>query len=518
MNNFDSGHGRQTVEGYVRNRLETTVVGRVSRPVSIRDGSGDPSYKCHGLATVATVHEQEDTMKKTLCILTCCLVGSLIAAQSNARAAQSEATKPNIVLFFIDDLGYGDIQPYGSTKNKTPNLNALAEQGLRFTNFYVASTQCSPSRSALMTGCYAERVNMHGGVCFPHLTKALNPKEYTLAEMIKDAGYATGCFGKWHLGHLPGYLPPSQGFDEYTGIPYSNDMWVKGRRNYPPLPLIEGEKPVALVNEGKDQALLCKVFTEAAVDFIEANRSKPFFCYIPHAFVHHPRFARKDFVTKAGGDVTRATIEEIDWSVGQIMKTLKELGLDKNTLVFFMSDNGGSGGCDSGPLRGGKGGGKYEGHQRTPLIAWWPGRIPADKVSDEIGVTCDLYPTLVKIAGGTLPKTKIDGKDISEMFFAPDRAKSPHQRVRYGSDGLRDGKWKLVRKGPELYDLETDPGEKKNLAGRYPQKVEQMKQLLSKWSADIMAEARPNAQMKPLRPLVAKGDDTLPSVSEWIKK
>jgi arylsulfatase A len=455
-------------------------------------------------------------MKKACCIAVC----GLMATATLARAA---APRPNIVLCFIDDMGYGDIEPYGSRKNRTPRLSRMAAEGVRFTDFYLASTACSPSRSALLTGCYAERVNMHGRVCFPNQPKALNPVEYTMGEMLRDAGYVTGCFGKWHLGHLPGYLPATHGFDSYLGIPYSNDMWpgpTKGNKRYPPLPLIVGEKPVALVRDGRDQSLLCKVFTDAAVDFIKGNKDKLFFCYIPHAFVHLPRFGREGFLQKAGGDATRAQIEDVDWSVGEVIRALKGLGLDERTLVLFMSDNGGARGTSMGPLRGGKGGPKYEGHQRTPFIARWPGRIPAGRTSREIGVTTDLYPTLAKLAGGRLPEHTIDGKDISELLFNPDNAKSPHKVVNYSGGALRIGKWKLVRAGRrcELYDLDTDLGERKDLAKERPDQVKKMEAIITQWRAEIAWAARPNAQMNPAGPLVPKGDTALPTVSEWIGK
>ena len=236
---------------------------------------------------------------------------------------KNQPAKPNIVFIFIDDMGYGDIGPFGSTLNKTPHLDRMAKEGVTFTDFYVSSTPCTPSRSALMTGCYADRVGMDGRVLWPGDKRGLNPKEITIPKILKSKGYATGCFGKWHLGDQREFMPLSQGFDEYTGIPYSNDMWPFYRRvKCPPLPFVKAHKVVAHIPDGKNQALLCDVVTDAAVDFIKRHKDERFFAYVPHSYVHKPHFTLKDRQDKAGGELFRAQVEEVDASVGRIMNTL----------------------------------------------------------------------------------------------------------------------------------------------------------------------------------------------------
>lgn len=421
--------------------------------------------------------------------------------------------KPNIVFFFIDDMGYGDIGPFGSKKNKTPHLDKMAQEGIKFTDFYVSSTACTPSRSALMTGSYAYRVGMDGRVVFPGDKRGLNPSEITIADMLKERGYTTGCFGKWHLGDAPEFLPSKQGFDEYEGIPYSNDMWPKlGKRGLPPLPYIKGDKVVAFIPDGKNQALVCDAVTDAAVDFIKRNHKKPFFAYIPHSYVHHPRFVLKERADRAQGDVTRAQIEEVDASVGKVIATLKELGIEKNTLVFFTSDNGGARGCSMGPLRGAKGGPKYEGHMRVPTVAYWPGKIPAGSVTSEIGATIDILPTIAKLSGAKIPTDRVlDGKDISELLLAKPGAKSPHAVHYYEIEGVRKGKWKLVKikNRAELYNLEEDLGEKNNLANENPEKLKELTGLLEAHIVKLQKDQRPPAYTENPKALDTTGVKTL---------
>jgi arylsulfatase A-like enzyme len=411
----------------------------------------------------------------------------------------------------------------------------MAEEGMIFTQFYNGWTACTPSRASLLTGCYAMRVGMHGRVCFPNEPKALDPSEYTMAEMLKDAGYATGIFGKWHLGHLPGYLPPSHGFDEYLGIPYSNDMWPRVRSKYPPLPLVHNKTPVAVVKDGKDMSLLTRVFMDAALDFIRKNRDKPFFAYIPFSAVHGPLFANEKFLARLeGGDDTRmnsherekmnyvAQVEEIDAAVGETMALLRELKLGNKTLVLFMSDNGGGNRwSERQPLRGGKGGPPYEGHMRTPFIAWWPGKIPAGKVSKEIGVTVDLLPTFARLCGGTLPERKIDGDDISGLLLDPDNTASPHETVFCEGQGFRKGKWKIVCQwnACRLYDLDADIGEKENLAKKYPERAGELRGEMAQQFKALKREMRPSARMDPCGPLVTvEQAGQLPGVAEWRDK
>ena len=255
------------------------------------------------------------------------------------------ATTPNIVLIFIDDMGYGDIGPFGNTVNRTPHLDRMAKEGNVLREFYVANTACTPSRAALMTGSYAHRIGMDGRVVFPGEKRGLNPDEVTMAEVLKTKGYATGCFGKWHLGDQKAFLPLAQGFDAYFGIPYSNDMWpgnkrgnpVTNRGPYEPLPVVRGNEAVAYVADGADQALLAEAVTDEAVKFIEANKEQPFFCFVPHAYVHHPRYARPHILKRAAGNIDRANVEEVDDSVGRILDTLRKHQLEKNTLVLCLT-------------------------------------------------------------------------------------------------------------------------------------------------------------------------------------
>jgi len=418
------------------------------------------------------------------------------------------APKPNIVLIFIDDMGYGDIGPFGNTVNKTPELDRMAKEGMVLTDFYVSNTACTPSRAALMTGCYADRVGMDGRVVFPGDARGLNPQEITIADMLKAEGYATACFGKWHLGDQPEFMPLAQGFDEYAGIPYSNDMWPFLRSvKCPPLPYIKGNKAVAHIPDGPSQALLCKAATDEAVDFIKRHKAQPFFLYVPHSYIHNPRFARNALFEKAEGNATRAQIEEVDWSTGQILKTIREGGLSEKTLVIFMSDNGGAGGTAKGKLRGGKGGPKYEGHMRTPTVAWWPGTIGAGTVNSEIATTIDLLPTFAKLAGAEVPADRvIDGDDVSDLLLKPG-AKSPHDVLYYEYDGIRRGPWKLVRVGmrAELYDLDDDIGEKKNVADEHPDRVKELTALLDKHMKLVQSAQRPAAFVENPKPFIAFG-------------
>ena len=444
-----------------------------------------------------------------------------------ATLSLQAAPKPNVVLIFIDDMGYGDIGPFGNKVNKTPHLDRMAREGLKLTQFYVSNTACTPSRSALMTGTYAHRIGMDGRVVFPGEKRGLNPKEITIAELLKKQGYATGCFGKWHLGDQPEFLPLAQGFDEYFGIPYSNDMWPGNKRGnpltnrgpYTPLPIVRQNKAVAHVSDGPDQSLLCEVVTDEALKFIRKHKDEPFFCYVPHAYVHNPRYARPHILKRAGGDVNRSNVEEVDDSVGRILKTLRELGIEKNTLVIFTSDNGGAGGMSMGPLRGGKGGPKYEGHMRVPTLTWWPGTVPAGKVSHEIGATIDLLPSLAKLTGAKVPGDRtIDGKNVLSVLTGKPGAKSPHEILYYEIDGIRRGKWKLVsgkRRKAELYDLEQDLGEKTNLAAKYPGILKELKALLDAHAARIASDTRPAAFVEDAKPIISKPGD-LPRLREYM--
>ncbi len=371
-------------------------------------------------------------------------------------AGASAAEQPNFVLIFIDDMGYGDIGPYGSTVNSTPNLDRLSDEGMKLTSFYAAPV-CSASRAQLLTGCYAPRVSVPG-VFFPAGQRGLNPEEWTVAEYLKDLGYATTCIGKWHLGDQPEFLPTNQGFDHYFGIPYSNDMQresaVDGRRV---TPLLRDDK-VAELLEDEGQRRVTREYTEEAVKFIEANRERPFFLYLPHTAMHVPLFPHQDFVGKSQNGTYGDWVAEVDWSVGKVIDALRQHKLEKNTLVIFTSDNGpwaskGKAGGVSGPLRGSKGC-TLEGGVREPTICWWPGKIAAGSQCDAVAGTTDVLPTFVGLAGGKVrDDVKIDGRDISPLLFG-DTTESPHEAWYYyqGTQlkAVRSGPWKLAIRSQSL--------------------------------------------------------------------
>jgi len=447
------------------------------------------------------------TMKTNLCMTLFLIFGAAPIVPA-AAADRMRVEKPNLVVIFIDDMGYGDIGPFGSKANKTPHLDRMAGEGLKLTSFYAAAPVCTPSRAALMTGCYPKRVGLARGswgiVLFPKDPHGLNPEERTIAEVLKDADYATGCFGKWHLGDQPEFLPTRHGFDIYFGIPYSNDMWPRmggasrWKNGVCPLPLMRGGEVVDIVEDMDDQSRLCKLVTDEAVGFIRKNKDKPFFCYIPHAFMHGPRRARPEFMKRAGGNATRAQIEEIDWSVGRILETIRESGLEEKTLVLFTSDNGAAGGS-SGPLRGHKGQ-TWEGGMREPAVAWWPGTVPAGGACDEIASTMDLLPTFARLAGAEVPGDRvIDGRDISALLRDPDNAESPHEAFFYFQTGrlsaVRSGKWKLHGNG-QLYDLENDVGERNNVARRNPRIVAELKERMQAFDAELTRNTRPVGKVK----------------------
>jgi arylsulfatase A-like enzyme len=426
------------------------------------------------------------------------------------------ASPPNVVLVFCDDLGYGDIGCFGS-KTPTPNIDRLAAEGMRFTDFYVAQGVCSASRAALMTGCYSNRVGIQGAL-FPGAKTGINPDELTMAEMFKSRGYATAIFGKWHLGDAPRFLPTRHGFDEYFGLPYSNDMWPKHPESkFPDLPLLDGEKVVEL---NPDQRKLTALYTERAVSFIERNKDLPFFCYVPHSMPHVPLFVSEKFQGKTGLGLYADVIAEIDWSVGQILDALKGNNLDEKTLVIFTSDNGpwlyfGDHGGSSGGLREGKTT-TFEGGARVPCVMRWPGTIPGAKTCREVAATIDLLPTFAALCGATLPDDRIiDGKDISPLMRSERGAKSPHEAYYYfwgrRLQAVRSGNWKLIfpheynrvvmpgeggkpgkyqqepraRIELSLYDLQADPGETKNLVAEHPDIVKRLEALAESAREDL---------------------------------
>jgi arylsulfatase A-like enzyme len=397
----------------------------------------------------------------------------------------------------------------------------MAAEGMRFTSFYVTSGVCTPSRSSLMTGCYPRRVNMHqneAGLCvlFPLNKKGLHPDEITIPEILKGQGYATGCIGKWHLGDQLEFLPTRQGFDEYFGIPYSNDMGGPGGKDKrPPLPLLRNED---VVEAPADQNTLTKRYTEEAVRFIEAHKDAPFFLYLPQTMPHNPVHASERFRGKSANGRYGDAVEEIDWSTGQILRTLKNLEIDDSTLVVFTSDNGAANrwGGGNGPLRGWKGS-TWEGGMREPCVMRWPGRIPAGSTCNELACTMDLLPTLAALAGTKPPADRIiDGKDIRPLMLGEAGATTPHEAFFYYQmdqlQAVRSGKWKLHlalkpkkrnwgKPEPEsplqLYDLHADIGEKNNVADEHPEVVERLMALTEKAREDLGDADRPGKNQRP---------------------
>lgn len=438
----------------------------------------------------------------------------LLALLSVVNAPARE--KPNLILIFIDDMGYGDIGPFGSKLNRTPNLDRMAEEGMKLTSFYAAPV-CSASRAQLMTGSYSPRVSVPG-VFFPAGKNGLNPDEHTVADYLQESGYATMCVGKWHLGDQRQFLPTNNGFDAYYGIPYSNDMARKSAvdgRNVHPL-MRDTEVAELLENEG--QRRITRLYTEEAVKFIETNqqKEKPFFLYLPHTAMHVPLYPHQDFAGKSNNGTYGDWVEEVDWSVGQVLAALQRLGLDNDTLVIFTSDNGpwaskGKAGGVSGPLRGSKGG-TLEGGVREPTIARWPGKIAPGSSCDAIAGTTDILPTFVSLAGGKLREDiRIDGHDISPLLFG-ETDQSPHEAWYYfrGNhlDAVRSGPWKLavrpqtlgmgMREKPadlnkpiRLYNLDDEIGEVTDLAEKNPEIVARLQGLANKMAADIEANRRP---------------------------
>lgn len=437
----------------------------------------------------------------------------------HASAADKSGTPPpNFILINIDDLGYADIGPFGSVLNRTPCLDRMAQEGRKFTSFYAAPV-CSPSRASLMTGCYPKRVLPIPLVLWPGAAVGLNPAEHTVAELLKQVGYATACIGKWHLGDQPEFLPTRQGFDYYFGIPYSNDMGpaedgansslgepirprkeisylpdedskvgIKGNPQ-PPMPLLENEKVIERVR-AREQTTLVQRYTEKATHFIRTHKSKPFFLYLAHTAVHFPFYPGKDFQGQSHNGNYGDWVEEVDWSVGQILNTVRELNLSRKTLVLFTSDNGGGAGVSlNAPLRGFKNS-TWEGGLRVPTIAWWPEHIPASTATEAIVGMFDILPTFVKLAGGRLPADrKLDGCDIWPMLAGKAGAQSPHE-VFYFYRGLkleavRAGPWKLHLARSELYNLATDIGEGKNIAAANPDVVQRLRSLAESMKDDL---------------------------------
>lgn len=465
-----------------------------------------------------------DTKSDFKWILGAILLGFL-AAPRIASAADNPAL-PNFVVIFCDNLGYGDIEPFGSPVHRTPNLNRMAEEGRKFTHFYVSAGVCTPSRASLMTGCYAQRVGMHdnprdGQVLRPVSPYGLHPDEETIAEVLKKAGYVTGMFGKWHLGDQAPFLPTRQGFDIFFGTPYSDDMTAAvGRRlgerfegdRWPPLPLMRGER---VIEAPANRDLLTRRLTEEAIQFMETNRDRPFFLYLPQAMPGSTAapFSSPEFRGKSANGPWGDSIEELDWSTGQLLSKLVELGIDRRTLVIWTSDNGAplarnpeelSRGSNR-PLHG-RGYTTGEGAFRVPTIAWWPGTAPAGTTCEELASTIDLLPTFAALAGvEPSGERRIDGKDIRPLILGEPDATSPHSAFYfYERDQLqavRSGPWKLFvpleqfsrhphfkpghSADPLLFNVVTDVGCESNVAADHPDVVARLMGLASEAREDL---------------------------------
>jgi len=398
--------------------------------------------------------------------------------------------KPNFVLIFIDDMGYGDIGPFGSTENRTPNLDRLAAEGMKLTSFY-AHPVCTPSRASLMTGSYPIRNGLQTGYWHPVLMpgdpQGIHSDEITVAEALKAQGYATGMIGKWHLGDQPEFLPNNHGFDYYFGLPYSNDMspyLPRNSRNHPQIALLRNGEVIREVPE--DQSFLTGQYTAEALKFIDDHHQEPFFLYVPHSMVHVPLFAGDNFRGKSNNGILDDAIEELDWSVGEVRKKLEEHGIAENTLVFFTSDNGPARGS-AGPLRGRKGS-TYEGGMREPTIAWWPGTVPAGSEYGDVASTMDILPTFAAMAGGSVPADRTDGHDISAILKGATDQPSEYEAFYYyrGYElrAVRSGNWKLHTDGT-LYDLEADIAESNDRAADESEVVARLEALIEKGREEI---------------------------------
>jgi arylsulfatase A-like enzyme len=429
-----------------------------------------------------------------------------------------EATdRPNIILINCDDLGYGDLGCYGSTVHRTPALDKLAARGVRMTEFYMASPVCSPSRGAMLTGCYPGRVGFDTfegrWVLFPGQPVGLSTDETTIAGMLKGAGYATKLVGKWHCGDQPEFLPTRHGFDSYYGLPYSNDMGrIFADSKNPPLPLMRDEE---VIQAQPDQANLIERYTEESVRFLREHRDVPFFLYLAHMQVHLPLYAPKRFVDGSNNGRYGACVEAVDWSTAVIMDELQRLGIEENTLVLFTSDNGSRAreGGSNAPLRGRKTE-TWDGGQRLPLIACWKGQLPAGEVREGLAASIDLLPTFARLSGGALPDKPIDGVDVWDLLVGQAR-QSPRETFFYFRgqrlEAVRNGRWKLfVSRGGgkvnELYDLQHDIGETSNVFGEHPGVVAELMEYVEAMRGDLGDEVT-GAVGKGRRPIgqVAEG-------------
>jgi arylsulfatase A len=425
---------------------------------------------------------------KSTWLLLCLWIVTVEAGVVRAQAPP----RPNVVFILIDDLGYADIEPFGSKLNRTPELQRMADEGMRLTNYYAAPV-CSPSRAALMTGCYPKRSLPIPHVLFPGNDVGLSPDEVTVAEVLQQQGYATACIGKWHLGDQPDFLPTRQGFDYFFGLPYSNDMGPaadgvksnlgapipesRGRgAGQPPLPLMRNEKVLQRVL-AHDQTTLVQRYTDEAVQFIRQHRGEPFFLYLPHTAVHFPIYPGEAFQGQSANGIYGDWVEELDASVGRVLGTLRELELAEKTLVIFTSDNGGTARGVNAPLRGFKGS-VWEGGLRVPTIAWWPGRVPAGTSRDAITGMMDILPTLAALAGGRPQQDRhLDGADIGPLLTGAAETTTRNDFFYFRGlklEAVRQGPWKLHLARRELYHLEQDVAESVDVASEHPQVVQQL--------------------------------------------
>ena len=392
----------------------------------------------------------------------CLFAAALVLMSLNGHAVAAEAVKPNVVLILTDDQGYGDLGCYGAKDIKTPNIDQLAAEGTRFSSFYVAQPVCTASRAALLTGCYPNRIGLTGALNHTS-TIGISSKETLLSQLAKSQGYATAIYGKWHLGHHPQFLPTRHGFDDFWGTVYPNDNG-KGHpvfKGLPPLPVYENEE---VVEVDPDQAQFTKRITERSIKFIEKNKDKPFFLYVPHIMPHVPIHASAKFKGTSQRGLYGDVIQELDWSVGEILATLKKHGLEENSIVIYTSDNGpflsyGNHAGSSGPFRGGKLT-TFEGGVRVPGIVRWPNHVPKDRVVDELFTTMDLFVCLTKFMGANLPKVKIDGEDLRPLLLGEKDAKGRQSFWYYSGDELqavRIGDWKL-HLDHDYFEVAGEPG------------------------------------------------------------
>ena len=422
------------------------------------------------------------------------------------------ASKPNVIIIFADDLGYGDLGCYGSKINQTPTLYKMADEGKKFSNFYVSSPVCSPSRASLMTGCYPQRISFGTfdglRVLFPGQGIGLSNEEKTVAKTFKESGYSTKIIGKWHCGDQEDFLPTNHGFDSYFGIPYSNDMGRQVKiKDYipndsslhkitewdrPPLPLVRDKE---VIQEQPDQRSIAERYTEDAVKFMRENKETPFFLYLAHMQVHLPLYAAEKFVKESKNGDYGACVASIDWSTKVIFDELKELGIDENTIVIFTSDNGSrlqNQGGSNGNLRGGKGQ-TWDGGQRVPCIIRWPGKINEGQQTDALSTTMDFLPSITKLIGGDLPSKKIDGIEMSDLFFSNENSSKRDSFLYYNEDELeaiRYKNWKLHFKKEdklinELYDLDSDISEKVNLYSSHKEIVSKLSTLADEFRKSL---------------------------------